>query len=262
MSPSSSAACAGRKVVLGYHRSALASLHCESLIPGSGATFRPDAMPPPTPSATHLTYSPSSSVLYCQRIQYRYFDSRKKRKRKKGPDPFKILKIPEGILYKDAKKHFLLIAMKNHPDTVHDHTLTEEERHAMRDKFIQSRIAFEELVEDPVDGTALRKAEAEENALDNFDSWFKNETGFETPFQFDMDPETMKEVASMTETIGGDSGLDRDGGMWALARLVTQTVKTGGDAATMLRLDAGDPKDPKNGRPYNPNGELRRRRKR
>ena len=103
--------------------------------------------------------------------------------------------------------------MKNHPDTHHDHTITEEERDQMRDVFIKSRIAFEELMADPTDGTAIRKSEAEECAMENFDSWFKSETGFATPFQFDMDPETMKEVASMTETIGGDSGLDRDGGM-------------------------------------------------
>jgi hypothetical protein len=34
-----------------------------------------------------------------------------------------------------------------------------------------------------------------------------------------MDPETMKEVANMTGTIGG--GLDQDEGVWALSRMVT-----------------------------------------
>ena len=64
----------------------------------------------------------------------------------------------------------------------------------------------------------------------------------------------MKEVAAMTETIGG--GLDRDGGMWALARMVTASVKAGSDAAVMLRLESGDVKD------RVINGQLRRRRKR
>jgi hypothetical protein len=189
-----------------------------------------------------------------QSIQVRHFDSRKKRRKKKGKDPFKVLNIPEAILYKHAKKKFLQIAMRNHPDT-HNEDLTEEEREEMRDIFISSRVAFESLVEDS-NGTAILKEDAEE-AMDNFDTWFKNETGLDTPFQF-MDPETMKEVAKMTEAIGGDVGMDRDGGMWALARMVTSTVKAGGDAASMLRLEAGDTKE----HDRRINGQLRRRRKR
>lgn len=196
-----------------------------------------------------------------QLVQVRYFDARKKqrkRRRKKSEDPFKVLGVPENILYKDVKKKFLQIAMKNHPDTVGgDDEISEEEKDKMREIFISARIAFEALVEDS-DGTAILKEDVDD-AMDNFDSWFKNETGFDTPFQFDMDPETMKEVASMTETIGG--GLDRDGGMWALARMVTSAVKSGGDAASMLRLEAGDIKQQGNSGDQI-NGVLRRRRKR
>ncbi|CAJ1952214.1 unnamed protein product [Cylindrotheca closterium] len=189
-----------------------------------------------------------------QAVQIRHFDARKKRKRskKRRKDPFKVLGIPEASLYKHAKKKFLMIAMENHPDT-HGQEMTEEEKDKMRDVFINARIAFESLVED-TDGTAILIEDAED-AMDNFDSWFKNETGLKTPFQLDIDPETMKEVAKMTDEIGGDSGLDRDGGMWALARMVTSTVKSGGDAATLLRLEAGDDQ----GRSVD--GELRRRRK-
>ncbi|KAG7371431.1 hypothetical protein IV203_020001 [Nitzschia inconspicua] len=196
-----------------------------------------------------------------QRLQLRFFDSRKARRRKKGKDPFKVLSMPHGSLYKDVKRKFLKIAMTNHPDT-HSEDLTEEERDKMRDIFIEARIAFEALTED-TDGTAMLLSEKEkEDAMHNFDSWFKSETGLNTPFQFDMDPETMKEVAKMTEAIGGDSGLDRDGGMWALARMVTSAVKTGGDAASILRLESGDVKG-NNNRNNNVNGgELRRRRKR
>ncbi|KAG7343741.1 hypothetical protein IV203_021749 [Nitzschia inconspicua] len=198
-----------------------------------------------------------------QRLQFRFFDSRKARRRKKGKDPFKVLSMPHGSLYKDVKRKFLKIAMTNHPDT-HSEDLTEEERDKMRDIFIEARIAFEALTED-TDGTAMLLSEKEkEDAMHNFDSWFKSETGLTTPFQFDMDPETMKEVAKMTEAIGGDSGLDRDGGMWALARMVTSAVKTGGDAASILRLESGgDVKGNNNNRNNNVNGgELRRRRKR
>jgi hypothetical protein len=192
-------------------------------------------------------------VFQHHRLQYRYFDVRKKRKAKGKDNPFKVLNIPEGAtLYKDAKKKFLRIAMKNHPDTIAG-DVSEEDKTKMRDIFIRARIAFESLAEDPMDGMAIL-AEDLEDAMENFDSWFKSETGFETPFQFDIDPETMKEVATMTEKIGG--GLDRDGGMWALARMVTASVKAGSDAATMLRLESGDVKD------RVINGQLRRRRRR
>lgn len=175
-------------------------------------------------------------------LQVRFFDYRKAKKKKPTAahnNPFKILKIPEGAtLYKDAKKKFLQIAMKNHPD-MGSQDLSEQEKEEMRETFIQARMAFEKLAEDPMDGTAILKVDLED-AMENFDSWFRSETGLETPFQFDLDPQTMKEVATMTETIGG--GLDRDGGMWALARMVTASVKAGSDAATVLRLESGDVK--------------------
>lgn len=193
-----------------------------------------------------------------QSVQIRHFDARKKKRKrtKRRKDPFKVLGIPEASLYKHVKKKFLMIAMKNHPDT-HDEEMTEKEKEKMRDVFINARIAFESLVEDETDGTAILIEDAED-AMDNFDSWFKSETGLKTPFAFDIDPETMKEVAKMTDEIGGDVGMDRDGGMWALARMVTSTVKSGGDAATLLRLEAGDDK----GQNRSIDGELRRRRRR
>jgi hypothetical protein len=192
-----------------------------------------------------------------QRLQVRFFDYRKTQKKTKTPEnPFKILKIPEGAtLYKDAKKKFLQIAMSNHPDTISSQDeVTDEERDRMKETFIQARRAFERLAEDPMDGTAILKEDLQD-AIENFDSWFQSETGLATPFQFDLDPQTMKEVATMTETIGG--GLDRDGGMWALARMVTASVKAGSDAATVLRLESGDVKDAKSRI-----GSLRRVRKR
>jgi hypothetical protein len=167
--------------------------------------------------------------------------------------------MPEGSLYKDVKRKFLKIAMTNHPDT-HSEDLSDEDREKMRDIFISARIAFESLTEDSSDGTAVRVEDIVDNNEENFDSWFKHETGLNTPFHFDIDPETMKEVAKMTEKMGGESGgLDRDGGMWTLARMVTSAVKTGGDAATILRLEGGDVKG---GKGVSVGGELRRRRPR
>jgi len=148
--------------------------------------------------------------------------------------------------------------MNNHPD-MHTEGLSDTEKETMRDKFIEARMAFKRLAEDPDDGKAI----LEEEAIDrenNFASWFHNETGLKNPFDVDIDEETMKEVAEMTEKLGGKQGMDRDGGMWALARMVTSAVRAGGDAASILRLESGDTKQ----RPgTSPDGSsLRRPRKR
>jgi len=176
-----------------------------------------------------------------QRFQFRSFDSRKVRKRKTKQNPFKVLKIKEGMLYKDVKAKFLKIAMSNHPDTQSSDDISEKEREKMKNIFIDGRIAFESLVEN-TDGTAVLATEKVDKE-GNFDSWFRDETGLKNPFNLDIDAETMKEIAKATEEMGGDQGLDRDGGMWTLARMVTSAVKAGGDAASILRIESGDVKE-------------------
>mmetsp|Transcript_26155 Transcript_26155/g.71725 ORF Transcript_26155/g.71725 Transcript_26155/m.71725 type:complete len:275 (+) Transcript_26155:285-1109(+) len=213
----------------------------------------PHQLPRRRPAFATTMIPPSRQEL---RVRWFVFDSRKARRTNKRKDPFKVLKIPKESLYKDVKRKFLKIAMSNHPDT-HGDGLTEKEKDAMRDRFIEARMAFEMLVEDPEDGTAIL-VEEKEDRDGNFDSWFRNETGLKNPFDVDIDPETMKEVAEMTEKLGGSQGMDRDGGMWALARMVTSAVKSGGDAASILRLEAGDVKGPG---PV-PGGKLRRPRRR
>ena len=202
---------------------------------------------------TGISSSPYGS--FSKQQQFRWFDARRKKKKPKMKNPWKILGIKESdqLPYKKVKTIFLKLAMANHPDT-HE-AESEEDAEKMRDKFIKARMAFESLTEGP-DGLAIRK-EDYEDAMENFDSWFKQETGHDTPFSF-LDPETMKEVALMTDEVGsGDAGgLDRDGGMWALARMVRSTVKAGGDAGAMLRLESGDVKEQHVG------GGLRRKRRR
>lgn len=80
---------------------------------------------------------------------------------------------------------------------------------------------------------------------EEFDSWFEKETGHSNPFNFDLDPELMREVADMHEEMESSHGLDRDGGMWHLASLISSTVKSGkeGGAASVLKLEAGSVKD-------------------
>jgi hypothetical protein len=85
-----------------------------------------------------------------------------------------------------------------------------------------------------------------------------SETGHNNPYQFDIDPETMREVAEATESMGG--GLDRDGGMWTLASMVSNSVKSGKGGGNPLRLEAGEIK--KGGQnETNLEGSLRRRRR-
>lgn len=79
--------------------------------------------------------------------------------------PFKTLSIPKTSTYSHAKKSFLKIAMKNHPDTIHQH-LSKDDQHydakmkASIELFRQARVAFESLVEGD-EGECLLKVEVE-----------------------------------------------------------------------------------------------------
>jgi hypothetical protein len=133
--------------------------------------------------------------------------------------------------------------MAHHPDTTDAETEEEVEMH--RDVFIRARGAFEKIAEGP-GGLAVLKSEipgcaddgGDLSAAADLEAWFRQETGHAMPF---LDLQTLREVAEMTETVG--HGLDRDGGMWLLAEMVSDSVKKGaggGSAASLLRLEAGD----------------------
>lgn len=158
------------------------------------------------------------------------------------------------IMYTTVKAAFLKIAMQHHPDTSNAETEQEAEEH--KNIFLKARAAFEQIVQGP-NGQAILRSESDEYSdgdawqKNDFNTWFHDQTGHDMPY---MDYQTMKEVAEMNDQIGG--GLDRDGGMWDLARMVSRTVKQGGDARDLLRLEAGEARD------RNIDGELRRRRRR
>lgn len=196
------------------------------------------------------SYSNSGSSRGKSKRQTNYEQSGSKRK--VVSDPFMTLGIVRNdtLQYSHVKRTFLKIAMKYHPDTTIN--CTDIEREKNKDLFVTARMAFESIIAGP-NGVAILKTEADDyvEEEDDFEEWFKSETGYDIPF---MDAATMKEVADMTETVGG--GLDRDGGMWTLARMVTNTVKEGGDARSVLQLEAGVIRD------RAINGILRRRRKR
>ena len=121
--------------------------------------------------------------------------------------------------------------MKHHPDIVGNDC--EQMRKKSQEIFMKSRVALEMLVECGDTGKCLLRSEVERverswtMSNEEFDSWFEKETGHQNPFQFDLDPQLMREVASMHESMEGSHGLDRDGGMWHLASLISATVKSG-----------------------------------
>jgi hypothetical protein len=169
-------------------------------------------------------------------------------------DPFLVLGISRtpSLTYASVKRSFLQIAMKYHPDMSNATQCSEADREKNKDLFVTARMAFEAIIVGP-GGVAILKTEADDyvEEEEDFEEWFKAETGYDIPF---MDAATMKEVADMTETVGG--GLDRDGGMWTLARMVANTVKSGGDGRSVLQLEAGVIRD------QDINGVLRRKRRR
>lgn len=211
-------------------------------------------------SATAVTQHPSLLVLRSSapyafvgvRHVWRHSQEKRdlKQTKKNKEDPFKVLGLSENVDYATVKQTFMKVAMDHHPDTSKAESEEERERH--REIFVAARKAFENIVEGPGGMAVLRSDE--ENAWEEaeLNEWFHQESGgFEMPF---MDAKTRKEVSRVMEEMGG--GLDRDGGMWTLARMVANENKNGGDAASLLRLEAGNVRD------REINGILRRKRRR
>lgn len=94
-----------------------------------------------------------------------------------------------------------------------------------------------------------------------FSEWFHDETGLNSPF--DLDPATMREVAEATDNLS--IGLDRDGGMWTLARMVTAKVneakESGGPVENILKLEAGNGSSRGDNIEKGGDGKVRRRRR-
>ncbi|KAL7526128.1 hypothetical protein ACHAWF_001639 [Thalassiosira exigua] len=230
---------------------------------------RPSSWAASTPPALFCRDSDRAAHL-CHSLpllpQRRPFSSLPPRKPKvAAPCPFRTLRIPKDASYAKARKSFLKIAMQHHPDAVGNDC--EQTQKKSQEIFMRCRSALESLVECEDTGACLLRSEVEEvesqrNMSDEeFDSWFEKETGRQNPFQFDLDPEVMREVASMHDDMAGSHGLDRDGGMWHLASMISTAVKSGkGEGAeSVLRLEAGSSRDGEGGEAK---GRLERRRRR
>jgi len=129
---------------------------------------------------------------------------------------------------------------------------------------MRCRSALESFVECSDTGNILIRSEVEQidksMSDEEFDSWYEKETGQQNPFQFDLDPQVMREVASMHDDMEGSHGLDRDGGMWHLASMISSAVKSGKEGAeSVLKLEAGTVREGENAEAK---GKLERRRKR
>lgn len=194
-------------------------------------------------------------------MRFRRFSSLQKQDSNKSC-PFKILGVPKETQYNDVKKSFFKLAMQYHPDTAKSDSNDNDNEQDPAKIFHEIRTAFESLMEDE-DGIAILRPidEDESDSIwkDNkdFDSWFKEETGHHAPFMFEMDIETMREVAEITDSNEG-GGLDR-GGMWHLAKMVSQNVKdndSGNLTGGLLQLDTGEIQEEK------PRLSRRRRRRR
>lgn len=81
--------------------------------------------------------------------------------------------------------------MTNHPDT-HAEDLSEEEKEKVHNKLIAAWVVYRTAI-------CIKEHMDNEQMETNFGSLFKSKTCLTTPFQFDLDPKTMKEVAKITE---------------------------------------------------------------
>lgn len=100
----------------------------------------------------HRSLSPSSTSFFST-------------KKSSSPCPYKTLSIPKKSKYSQAKKTFLQIAMKNHPDTIHQHISKDDEMYNEKiaqsvELFRRARVAFEALVEDD-DGFCVLRVDVE-----------------------------------------------------------------------------------------------------
>eukprot|EP00592_Proboscia_alata_P008675 CAMPEP_0194355948 /NCGR_PEP_ID=MMETSP0174-20130528/3790_1 /TAXON_ID=216777 /ORGANISM="Proboscia alata, Strain PI-D3" /LENGTH=154 /DNA_ID=CAMNT_0039125435 /DNA_START=161 /DNA_END=625 /DNA_ORIENTATION=- len=125
--------------------------------------------------------------------------------------------------------------MKHHPDTASFDS--EEEKKKGVEKFMRIRSAFESIVEAEDGYSEIVKAEGDD---DDFNNWFYAETGHEAPnpFDFQLDPDTLREIAEMRE-VNHNGGLDR-GGMWHMATMVTQGLDISGGLGKPMKLEAGE----------------------
>jgi DnaJ-class molecular chaperone len=122
--------------------------------------------------------------------------------------PFQTLGLPKQTEYKVVKKQFLKLALQHHPDTASADKDDKKAKAAAIEMFMRVRKAFEQIIE--LDNGMAGIRSDSEKAMDGeeFNKWFYGETGKYAPDPFDLNlsPETLQEVAEASAT---QAGLDR-----------------------------------------------------
>jgi DnaJ-class molecular chaperone len=138
----------------------------------------------------------------------------------RSENPYEILGIQKNATYDEARRRFVELALRHHPDTSVSSTDDDKDK-SMKD-FIRFRQAFEALREGK-DGMIYTRGEEDESSLwssdEEFNAWFYEETGH-ADIMFCMDIKTRKEVIDVVNN-QAQGGLDR-GGMWEMARKMAE----------------------------------------
>ncbi len=138
----------------------------------------------------------------------------------RSDNPYEILGISKSATYAEAKKRFLELALKHHPDHASTDNPGDQIVSKKPDDFIRFREAFESLKES-MDGKITEVEEGDSTWTDEeFLAWYYEETS-QSDLTLKMDMKTRKEVIDVVKSAQSQGGLDR-GGIWEWARRMAE----------------------------------------
>ena len=163
--------------------------------------------------------------------------------------PFEILGLARDCTYDQVKKEFLRLAMRTHPDMV---VTSATDKQTAEIRFVEIRAAFERIkptengqarVIDDFDRFHKKSGDNSNVATDeadDFDSWFYSETGSQPLTQIYLDHKAKREVRDFLKANPTPGGIDR-GGMWHLARMVSEYSNDNSNREHVYRVESGKP---------------------
>ena len=186
------------------------------------------------------------------------------RKTSKKNCPFGTLGLCQSeedpVTYSEVKKAFLSLALKHHPDSNSNSNTDEDETNCVESvesqtkKFIKIKNAFDQIRASPNGIAILNEEEEPEMSSEEYESWFYSETGkhMNNIGELNLSKETIQEVSDMISKSAdshiGDEGyegameLDRSGGIWAMAKMISQDANDNASSIMggVMRLEEGD----------------------
>ena len=174
----------------------------------------------------------------------------------RSDNPYEILGISKSATYAEAKRRFLELALKHHPDHASTANPGDQTVSKKPDDFIRFREAFESLKE-TLDGKITEVEEGESTWTDEeFLAWYYEETS-QSDLTLKIDMKTRREVIDVVKSAQAQGGLDR-GGIWEWARRLAEEEEIIKEKKNKIKrtvgLDAGTKSD-------TTKSSLRRRRK-